>query len=778
MASNFDPKMNPMKREYLEIKTEDIYENSNLIAEQSPMHPPPKTDDTLNATDKKSNLVNQSYFLMFLSSVFAGLGNSLEPISMFVWLHLLLLVLSFDIFFHVLIIKHLEFEHLQYLYNIPNNWFIFMSEMSYFIGYTMFVQSLGFCLGFSTIAGYPANTFSTVFLSFLLGVIYWFIYCMFVFVPYFLYQRRYSYTRLHALTNDVADFHLVSAESDKFAKNRNFHSERAPLVGESQNKPKHTNITQYFVIPILFTATSHMIIGKYISSFFLISNAVLDFSPLKSLASIFGLTGITFFTVLIPTLFVFQYLNKNGVNRVLRHIQVLLIILLALSGYVLQSVLFYQRDVANLVTENVAASCVFGQTIPYLNPNQPVSQSDTDDYLTANNKIRRRAASHDADTDPIASLHKYRHHRSSKSSKGSSSSTESDSDSDSNNNNMNTTTADFDMLLEATRARVRAGDTFVMWSETAVSVASDEDEVELIEQMRVMFEAESMYAFLKKLKQDEDEELEEDYEEDEREVATGSRSSNSRHTANNTTSVTGSSKYSKLQRLMLRRLAQHRNNNSNNNRKINRRKLDDTEDKNTASVSTSAPDSMRVSDERFLGITYQKLHQILTPIGLYSGSNSNNTSGRHHSNNNNRARRVHRHDYVSNHFVLLTSYYEETVRIESADVSTSSFSATSSANEILNRRVLNTNTTAETAVLLEARNRKKTKKSHPSWLPGVFKTQVVWNYQKAHPVPVIEADVVAGHNKLPLYESHTLGTLGGAICFDMDFPYFLAQAGA
>ncbi|KAF9353350.1 hypothetical protein BGX26_008874 [Mortierella sp. AD094] len=57
------------------------------------------------------------------------------------------------------------------------------------------------------------------------------------------------------------------------------------------------------------------------------------------------------------------------------------------------------------------------------------------------------------------------------------------------------------------------------------------------------------------------------------------------------------------------------------------------------------------------------------------------------------------------------------------------------------------------------------------------KGQVAFEYQKAHPVAMVETTVIAGPNKLPVVDSERFGRLGGAICFDMDFPNFIAQAG-
>ncbi|KAF9113264.1 hypothetical protein BGX27_001908 [Mortierella sp. AM989] len=57
------------------------------------------------------------------------------------------------------------------------------------------------------------------------------------------------------------------------------------------------------------------------------------------------------------------------------------------------------------------------------------------------------------------------------------------------------------------------------------------------------------------------------------------------------------------------------------------------------------------------------------------------------------------------------------------------------------------------------------------------KGQVAFEYQKAHPVTMVETTVIPGPNKLPVADSEKFGRLGGAICFDLDFPNFISQAG-
>lgn len=54
---------------------------------------------------------------------------------------------------------------------------------------------------------------------------------------------------------------------------------------------------------------------------------------------------------------------------------------------------------------------------------------------------------------------------------------------------------------------------------------------------------------------------------------------------------------------------------------------------------------------------------------------------------------------------------------------------------------------------------------------------VGFRYAKRHPVPIVEADAVAGHARAPPHVETLWGRVGGAICFDMDFPLWAKEAG-
>jgi len=52
-------------------------------------------------------------------------------------------------------------------------------------------------------------------------------------------------------------------------------------------------------------------------------------------------------------------------------------------------------------------------------------------------------------------------------------------------------------------------------------------------------------------------------------------------------------------------------------------------------------------------------------------------------------------------------------------------------------------------------------------------SSIAWIYEKAFPVPVVEANVQPGSRVLPVYNSSKYGILSGAICFDIEFPDYI-----
>ena len=67
----------------------------------------------------------------------------------------------------------------------------------------------------------------------------------------------------------------------------------------------------------------------------------------------------------------------------------------------------------------------------------------------------------------------------------------------------------------------------------------------------------------------------------------------------------------------------------------------------------------------------------------------------------------------------------------------------------------------------------------PSLFPSLL-LSLLPRYVKRHPVPIIEADALAGQDYAsgpPSLPSSTFGRLAGAICFDMDFPQWVRKGG-
>lgn len=54
---------------------------------------------------------------------------------------------------------------------------------------------------------------------------------------------------------------------------------------------------------------------------------------------------------------------------------------------------------------------------------------------------------------------------------------------------------------------------------------------------------------------------------------------------------------------------------------------------------------------------------------------------------------------------------------------------------------------------------------------------VGFRFEKRHPVPIVEASARGGRARAPPYVETPWGRVGGAICFDMDFPLWVKEAG-
>lgn len=249
---------------------------------------------------------------LILSAVFSGLGNSLEPVTVLSWLHIYCLIIG---------IEGLNLNKWSYTISV--------------IIFLIIIQAIGFCIGFSTIFGYPHSTPGTIFQTFAVGLIYWALVILLALIPHYYLRRRYprsSYT--------------------------------------------------LFVYPICETAVSIVLIGNVVSTFPSIGNSVLDFAPLVQVSALVGLAGIEFYLVLSATWTAYLtlgYITKN--SRIFSRFIGFSLILFIITGFIIQSDSFYQRNVASQITPVWKASCVFGQTEKYGSESYEMVWQNTKDRI-------------------------------------------------------------------------------------------------------------------------------------------------------------------------------------------------------------------------------------------------------------------------------------------------------------------------------------------------------------------------------------------------------------
>ena len=128
-----------------------------------------------------------------------------------------------------------------------------------------------------------------------------------------------------------------------------------------------SNILAPFVLPAAYVMVTNVIIGTFFSTFLSIANSVLDYFPLRQVASVFGTAAITFFVILLGTLLSFVYLdiNRRNIRRLLKLNALVWIIISVYCNWEVINNRFYQQNIASTggleFTEVVTASCVFGQ---------------------------------------------------------------------------------------------------------------------------------------------------------------------------------------------------------------------------------------------------------------------------------------------------------------------------------------------------------------------------------------------------------------------------------
>ena len=202
-----------------------------------------------------------------------------------------------------------------------------VQETSKILGFVVVTQGLAFAFGFLTMFTFEEVTIGGIFVTFLVGSLLWIIIATISLLAQIKFVQKY--------------------ESVSWAM---------------------------FIFPITYTAVYHTLIGRIFSTFPAIGNAVLDYAPVRQIASIVGVSGITFTVALLGSAVATSYLlltqpnstyrqsHPDGEQRryVSQSIFAGFVALTAIMGWQIQADSFYQKDVSTQIIPQLNVSCVFG----------------------------------------------------------------------------------------------------------------------------------------------------------------------------------------------------------------------------------------------------------------------------------------------------------------------------------------------------------------------------------------------------------------------------------
>jgi apolipoprotein N-acyltransferase len=243
------------------------------------------------------------YFLLALSAIAAGFGNSLEPVSILTLVHIFLLLTGFELALRDDNMLSREFGILCF--------------------FLLVTQALGFCLGFCGILGFPSTTVGTVFLAIALGILVWIIYLLLALIPTFLFYRKYpkSYYIIFVfpILHTFAFCTVLGNFFSTFASLGNGFLDYAPL------------------------------------------------RQFATLFGIYGINFIVVLLATLPTLYYSRYnqLKKISFHSFKEYYFLSLIILFLVTGFLIQSNYLYQKHVPPLLVTKIPVSCILSQTVEY-----------------------------------------------------------------------------------------------------------------------------------------------------------------------------------------------------------------------------------------------------------------------------------------------------------------------------------------------------------------------------------------------------------------------------
>ena len=210
------------------------------------------------------------YLWLTLSAIAGGLGNSLEPVSVLAILHTTFLIAGL----HIATWNDRQAEHEQQVdketfadseadavvaavgsapQTVVSKTWRCRKEAPQML-FLVLTQAAGFCLGFASIFAYPAPSALSMLTTFVAGLLLWMLFAALSVLPHRCFAARYPTSWAVALT-----------------------------------------------YPLTHTVLSVTVVGRLLSTFPAVGNAVLDVDALKQTASLLGLFGVTFLATLLGT---------------------------------------------------------------------------------------------------------------------------------------------------------------------------------------------------------------------------------------------------------------------------------------------------------------------------------------------------------------------------------------------------------------------------------------------------------------------------------------------
>lgn len=261
------------------------------------------------------------FLSLSLSAVAGGLGNSLEPVSALAFIHIFLLVYGFE---------------------VASTWLNAKWRLKLFaiLSFIWLTQAGGFCLGFSSIFGYPKSTPASVAMSFALGLALWIAIIILAVIPHYCFHIRFS-----------------------------------------------GSVTFPLVFPVCYTMVNHAVIGPVLSTFPSLGNAVVDIAPLRQFAALFGIAGITFMVTSISTSLALSVTQHRSVKNITRIVLFASVTAMVVTGFMIYADIFYQKDVSHQIYPSVSVSCVFAQTAPRGSADRAATWNSTQSRIDAGDAI-------------------------------------------------------------------------------------------------------------------------------------------------------------------------------------------------------------------------------------------------------------------------------------------------------------------------------------------------------------------------------------------------------